>query len=154
MFVTRAVITTGTRMYQAAIGLPSQSPQKPSTSSGAVLNRRCNMCTPLEYNTGGLLGLDIHIAAQHYRRHFALFSMSTDNIHIAIHLHSWVRRYTHYVRQSHGEDSNCGLLNHDRMEPEKRERIWRWKQYVAPKHWCHYHEKHIMTHPNGSRYHP
>jgi len=53
-------------MNQAAIVLRSQSPQKPSTSSGAVLNRRCNMGTPLEYNTGGRLGLDIHIAAQHY----------------------------------------------------------------------------------------
>jgi len=66
VFVTRAVIRTGARMNQAAIVLPSQSPQKPSTSAGAVSNRRGNMGTPLEYNAGGLLGLDIHTAAQHY----------------------------------------------------------------------------------------
>jgi len=65
VFVTRAVITTGTRMNQAAIVLSSQSPQKPSTSAGAVLNRRGNMGTPLEYNAGGFLRLDIHTAAQH-----------------------------------------------------------------------------------------
>ena len=154
MFVTRAVITTGTCMNQAAIVLPSQSPQKPSTSAGAVLNRRGNMGTPLEYNAGGLLGLDIHIAAQHCWRHFALFSMSKDNIHTAIHFRSRVLRYTHYVRKFHGEDSNCCLLNYDTVQPEKWVRTWRWKQYVPPKHWCHYPEKHIMIHPTGPQPHP
>jgi hypothetical protein len=119
VFVTRAVIMTGAHMNQAAIVLLSQSPQKPSTSSGSVLNRRCYMGTPLEYTIGRLLGLDIHMAAKGYCRHLTFLSISTDNLHTSIHLPSQVLRYTPYVRKFHGEDSNCGLLNQDTVQSEK-----------------------------------